>query len=89
MKNYNAILFNTESFLRKKNFFIPKICLALINAYKFKKKTILNNILVSREWNWCESQCELILKFLKKKPQDFISSNGKSYSIQEMLIFCI
>ena len=87
MKNYNAILFNSESFLRKKSFVIPKICLAAINAYKYKKKTTLNNILVSREWNWCESQCELILKFLKKKPQDFISSNGKCYSIQEMLYF--
>ena len=87
MKNYNAILFNSESFLRKKSFVIPKICLAAISAYKYKKKTTLNNILVSREWNWCESQCELILKFLKKKPQDFISSNGKCYSIQEMLYF--
>ncbi len=87
MKNYNAILFNTESFLRKKNFLIPKICLAAINANKYDKKTSLNNILVSREWNWCESQCELIYKFLKKKPQDFILSNGKSYSIKKMLTF--
>ncbi len=87
MKNYNAILFNSESFLRKKNFVIPKICLAAINAHKYKKKTTLNNILVSREWNWCESQCELIFKFLKKTPQDFISSNGKCYSIQDMLFF--
>ncbi len=87
MNNYNAILFNSESFLRKKNFVIPKICLAAINAHKYKKKTILNNILVSREWNWCESQCELIFKFLKKPPQDFISSNGKCYSIREMLTF--
>jgi len=87
MKNYNAILFNTESFLRKKNFLIPKICLAAINANKYNKKTSLNNILVSREWNWCESQCELLFKFLKKEPQDFILSNGKSYSIKKMLTF--
>jgi len=87
MENYNAILFNTESFLRKKNFLIPKICLAAINAYKIRKKTTFNNILVSREWNWCENQCEFIFKILKKKPQDFISSNGKSYSIKQMLNF--
>lgn len=87
MKNYNAILFNSESFLRKKNFLIPKICLAAIKAHKHGRKTSLNNVLVSREWNWCESQCELILKILKKEPQDFISSNGKSYSIKEMLTF--
>jgi len=87
MKNYNAILFNTESFLRKKNFLIPKICLAAINAFRSNKKTNINNILVSREWNWCENQCQLLFKFLKKKPQDFILSNGQSYSIKKMLIF--
>lgn len=87
MKNYNAILFNSESYLRKKNFLVPKICLAAINAHKYGSKTTLNNILVSREWNWCQTQCELITKFLKKKPQDFISSNGKCFSIKEMLTF--
>ncbi len=84
---YNAILFNTESFLRKKNFLIPKICLAAINADKNKTKTMFNNIIVSREWNWCEEQCDYMLKFLKKKPQDFILSNGKSFSIKQMLNF--
>ncbi len=87
MKNYNAILFNTESFLRQKDFLISKICLAAIHAYKDKKKTELNNILVSREWNWCEEQCEVLLKIIKKEPQDFILSNGKCYSIKEMLQF--
>ena len=87
MENYNAILFNSESFFRKKEFLIPKICLAAIKAHKYGKKTLLNNILVSREWNWCESQCELMLKILNKKPQDFISSNGRSYSIKQMLIY--
>ena len=87
MKNYNAILFNTESFLRNKNFVIAKICIAAINAYKFRKKTSINNILVSREWNWCDEQCKYLLRFLSKKPQDFILSNGKFYSIKQMLKF--
>ena len=87
MENYNAILFNSESYLRDKSFLIAKICIAAINAYKFKKITTINNILVTREWNWCEEQCELLLKFLNKKPQDFILSNGKSFSIKQMLKF--
>ena len=87
MKNYNGIMFNTESFLRNKDFVIPKICRGAINAYKKGKKLNLNNTVVSREWNWCEEQCELMLKFIKKKPQDFILSNGKSYSIKQMLRF--
>ena len=84
---YNAIMFNTESILRNKNFLIPKICLGAINAYKNKKKLVLNNIITTREWNWCEEQCKLLYEFSKKKPQDFILSNEKAYSIQQMLIF--
>ena len=85
LKTYNAILFNTESFLRKRNFVISKICLAAIDAYKNKKKTTLNNILVSREWNWCEEQCMVLLKFIQNEPQDFILSNGKHFSLKQML----
>ncbi len=87
MKNYNAILFNSESFLRNKNFLIAKICLAAIKAYKFKKKTSIRNISISREWNWCEEQCNHLVKFITKKPQDFILSNGKSFTIKELIIF--
>tara|TARA_B100001741_G_scaffold301307_1_gene289382 strand:+ start:496 stop:1509 length:1014 start_codon:yes stop_codon:yes gene_type:complete len=87
MSTYNAIMFNTESFLRDKNFLIAKICTGAIKAFKNKKKLTLNNIIVSREWNWCEEQCELLMKFLKKKPQDFILSNGKSFTIKQMLNF--
>ena len=87
MKNYNAIMFNTESNLRNKEFLVAKICLGAINAYKNKEKINLNNILVSREWNWCTEQCTILIKFISKKPQDFILSNGRSYSIKQMLKF--
>ena len=45
MNNYNAILFNSESYLRDKNFIIAKNC--SINTHKFRKKTQINNVLVS------------------------------------------
>tara|TARA_A100001035_G_scaffold123351_1_gene96966 strand:+ start:4886 stop:5839 length:954 start_codon:yes stop_codon:yes gene_type:complete len=87
MKNYNAVMFNTESYLREKHFLIAKICVGAIMAFKKKQKLTLNNIIVTREWNWCLEQCYLLLLFLKKKPQDFILSNGKSYSIKQMCKF--
>tara|TARA_B100001121_G_scaffold307509_1_gene329183 strand:- start:37 stop:987 length:951 start_codon:yes stop_codon:yes gene_type:complete len=87
LKAFNLILFNTESFLRNKNFIIPKICRAAINAFKYKKKTTINNMLVSREWNWCDEQCYYILKLIKKAPQDLIISNGKNYSLRKMIKF--
>ena len=85
LKAYNAIFFNTESHLRKKSFFIPKVCLAAINAYKKGIKTNFGNINIYREWNWCEDQCELLIKFMKKKPQDFILSNGKCLSAKKII----
>ena len=87
MKNYNALMFNTESYLRNKEFLIPKICLGAINAYKNNKKLFLNNIIISREWNWCTEQCALMIKFLSKEPQDFILSNGNSFTIKQMVKF--
>ena len=87
LKTYNAVIFNTESYLRNKDFLIPKICMAAINAKKYGRKTEFGDINVSREWNWCEEQSEYLIKFLKKKPQDFILSNGKNYTVKNMLKF--
>ena len=50
-------------------------------------KTAFGNLDIKREWNWCDDQCELLIKFLKKKPQDFIISNGKCLSAKQMLKF--
>jgi GDPmannose 4,6-dehydratase len=87
IKSYNAVIFNTESFFRKKNFLIPKICLAAISAKNEKKKTRFGNLKISREWNWGPEQITYLLRFIKKKPQDFLLSNGKSYSAIDMLKF--
>ena len=85
LKTYNAIIFNTESIYRNKNYLIPKICLAAIKAKKYKLKTSFGNLNVVREWNWCDEQCKYMLKFLNKKPQDFILSNNKPISAKIML----
>ena len=84
---YNAIIFNTESIFRDKNFLIPKICISAINAYKFKKKTAFGNLNISREWNWCPEQCDVLIKQTKKTPHDFLLSNGKVFSAIKMLEF--
>ncbi len=87
LKTYNAIIFNTESIYRKKNFLIPKICIAAINAFKKNKSTYFGDLNISREWNWCEEQVKYLLRFINKKPQDFMLSNQKIYSAKEMLSF--
>ena len=87
IKAYNAVIFNTESFLRRRNYLIPKICMAAINAYNFNTKTAFGNLDVSREWNWCEEQVKYLTYFINNKPQDFILSNGKPYTAKKMLNF--
>tara|TARA_Y100000588_G_C14108346_1_gene861861 strand:- start:52 stop:1008 length:957 start_codon:yes stop_codon:yes gene_type:complete len=85
--SYNAIIFNSESTLRNKKYLIPKICIAAIRAKKFGTKTQFGNLKIAREWNWCPEQCEYLLRFIKKKPQDFILSNGKLFTAIQMLKF--
>ena len=87
IKSYNAIIFNTESILRDKKYLIPKICIAAIRAKKFNSKTEFGNLNISREWNWCPEQVQYIYKFLQKKPQDFILSNGKNVTAVKMIKF--
>ena len=87
LKTYNAIIFNTESYFRNKTYLIPKICIAAINAKKFNRKTAFGNLNISREWNWGDEQMTYLIKFIKKKPQDFILSNGHYYSAKKMMEF--
>ena len=61
--------------------------MAAINAHKYNFKTAFGNLDVKREWNWCDDQCELLIKFLNKEPQDFIISHGKCLSAKKMLKF--
>lgn len=85
LNTYNLILFNTESYYRDKNYLISKICIAAINAKRSKKLTRFGKLDIIREWNWCDEQCDLILKCLNKEPGNFILSNGKYYSGYQML----
>lgn len=87
LNTYNAIIFNTESYDRDKNYLIPKICLAAINAKKYNKKTSFGNLNISREWNWADEQIHYLTKFVEKDPQDFILSNGNSYSALKMISY--
>ena len=87
LKSYNAIIFNTESYFRPKYYLVPKICLAAIKAKEKNIKTEFGNLKISREWNWCDEQCKYLMIFVNKKPQDFILSNGKSYSAINLMKF--
>ena len=64
LNTYNAIIFNTESYYREKNYLIPKICIAAIKAKRYGKKTFFGNLDISREWNWSDEQVIYLMKFV-------------------------
>ena len=49
-----------------------------------KSDHFFGNLNISREWNWADEQIIYMMKFLTKKPQDFILSNGKSYTAKKI-----
>ena len=90
LKLYNGVIFNCESYLRPKDFIIPKICFSAIKSNEFTRlkkhcKFKFGNINVSRDWGWCEEYVNVIWKYLNKSPRDFIIATGKTFSVKELL----
>ena len=48
-------------------------------------KTKFGNLKIGREWNWCEEQCKNLLKFIQKKPQDFVIATGYQASVKSFI----
>ena len=83
----SGILFNHESPLRGEEFVTRKI---VINLIRILKKEInhfeLGNVYAKRDWGYAKEYVEAMWKMLqKKKPQDYVISTGKTYSIKEFI----
>ena len=83
----NGILFNHESPRRGETFVTKKIVSALCNIkLKKQKKLFLGNIYAKRDWGHAKDYCEAMWKILQyKKPDDFVISTGKQYSIKHFV----
>ena len=74
-------------FLDQNIILYPKYVLLQLKQKKKNLKTEFGNLKISREWNWCDEQCKYLMIFVNKKPEDFILSNGKSYSAINLMKF--
>ena len=83
----NGILFNHESPLRGETFVTKKVVKALCNIkLKKQKKLFVGNLKAKRDWGHAEDYVEAMWKILQyKKPDDFIISTGKQYSIKQFI----
>jgi GDPmannose 4,6-dehydratase len=84
----NGILFNHESPLRGQQFVTKKIISNLVRIKFNVQKTplVLGNIYSRRDWGHAEDYVEMMYKILRyKKPDDFVISSEKQYSIKEFI----
>jgi len=82
----NGILFNHESPLRGEQFVTKKVVKGLINFQRTETPVYLGNIYSRRDWGDAEEYVEMMYKILcLKKPDDFVISTGKNYSIKEFI----
>ena len=87
---YNGILSNCESFLRPKNFVLPKICIsALIAKQNYENgiisKFMFGNINIIRDWGWAEEYVKTIWLNVQKNPCDFFVATGKSFCLKKLI----
>ena len=83
----NGILFNHESPVRGETFVTKKIVSALCKIkYGKQKKLFLGNLDARRDWGHAKDYVIAMWKMLQqKKPDDFIISTGKQYSVKEFV----
>ena len=83
----NGILFNHESPRRGENFISRKTIIGLIKILKGKQKILyLGNLYSKRDWGHAKEFVKAQWKILQqKKPDDFVISTGKQYSIRQLI----
>ena len=86
----NGILFNHESPRRGETFVTRKVTIALCKIkLGLQKKLLVGNLNAKRDWGHAKDYVEaqwLILQ--QKKPDDFVISTGKNYSVKQFINMC-
>ena len=81
VKCVSGIVSNHESILRNKNFVTKKIT-EYIKNFNFKKKLIMGNTNVYRDWGWAPDYVDAIHKInSSEKRSDYVVATGKSTSL--------
>ena len=83
----NGILFNHESPRRGETFVTRKITLAVARIVKKRQNILyLGNLDAERDWGHARDYVSSMWKILNhKKPDDYVVSTGKSYSIRKFV----
>ena len=87
----SGILFNHESPLRGEEFLTRKITKGLIKIINGKQQFIeVGNLDSKRDWGYAKEFVEVMWKMMQqKKPEDFVISYGKAYSVKNFIDLCL
>ena len=87
----SGILFNHESPLRGEEFLTKKIAKGLIKIINGKQKFIeVGNLDSKRDRGYAKEFVEVMWKMMQqKKPEDFVISFGKAYSVKYFIDLCL
>ena len=87
----SGILFNHESPLRGEEFITRKITSGLIKIINNKIKYLeVGNLYAKRDWGHAkEYVCAMWKMLQQKKPEDYVISTGKTYSVKDFINECI
>jgi GDPmannose 4,6-dehydratase len=82
----NVIFFNHESPLRGNQYLTKKIIRGLLDFKKYGNHFYLGNLYSKRDWGDAKDYVEITYKIiLSKKPNDYIISTGKNYSVKDFV----
>ena len=83
----SGILFNHESPLRGEEFVTRKIVIGLSRILNNDLNCLeLGNIYAKRDWGYAKEYVEAMWKMMQqKKPDDYVVSTGKTYSIKDFI----
>jgi GDPmannose 4,6-dehydratase len=87
----SGILFNHESPLRGEEFITRKITSGLIKIINNKIKCLeVGNLYAKRDWGHAkEYVCAMWMMLQQKKPEDYVISTGKTYSVKDFINECV
>ncbi|MCL5991806.1 MAG: GDP-mannose 4,6-dehydratase [Bacteroidetes bacterium] len=87
IKAWCGILFNHESFLRTKNYFVKKVITSSIDIANNKRKTLkVGNIDIKRDFGFSPDYVDAMWLMLQQsQPDDYVICSGKSISLREII----
>jgi GDPmannose 4,6-dehydratase len=87
----SGILFNHESPLRGEEFITRKITSGLIKIINNKIKCLeVGNLYAKRDWGHAKEYVQAMWKMMQqKKPDDYVISTGKTYSVKDFINECV